>query len=170
MRQAQRVSPLCDGSWRGKRTEAAGNNTGDPAQQGTATLKHDKQAEGATHGAEGCADDKYAPSPGHLKDLRKRAGACRWTQKLCRVLELYLSQLPDAANGKVRAECVSMGAQASMLEEADEPHLHWELALAIWDTILKCDDDAKGVLKEKAKQARTKEKKARKKNKGKGRR
>jgi hypothetical protein len=57
-----------------------------------------------------------------------------------------------------------------MLEHTDEPLLHWELALAILDTILKCDDDAKGVPKEKAKQAREKEKKARRNGKGKGKR
>jgi len=32
MRQAQRVSPLRDGSWRGKRTGSAGTNAGDGAQ------------------------------------------------------------------------------------------------------------------------------------------
>ena len=116
------------------------------------------------------ADDKYALSPWHLKDMRKRAGACRWTQKLCRVLESYLKHLPEAASGKIRAEWHCRGADVSMPEHTGDPLLHWELALTIWDTILKCDDDAKAMLKEKAKQAKKKEKKARRKGKGKGKR
>ena len=118
----------------------------------------------------GCADDKYALSTGHLKALRKRASPSRWTQKLCRVPESYLDHLPEAASGRVREECASLGVGLGMLEEEEGAGLHWDLALVIWETILKCDDDAKSILKEKAKQPRKKEKKARKKSKGKGRR
>ena len=56
-----------------------------------------------------------------------------------------------------------MGLDLDMSGE-DVPGLDWDLALAVWQTILKCDDDAKGVMKEKAKEARRKEKKARKKS------
>ena len=48
------------------------------------------------------------------------------------------------------------------------PGLDWDPALAVWQTILKCDDDAKGVPKEKAKKARRQEKSARKKSRKQG--
>ena len=170
MRQAQRVSPLRDGPWRGKRWASAGNNAGDGAQRETQAGKHEGPTEGARYGEQTYADDKYALSPGHLKDLRKRAGACRLTQKLCRVLESYLRHLPEAASEAVRAAGHDGGADASMLGSEGDPLLHWELALAIWETILKCDDDAKSVHKDKARNAKKKEKKARCKGKSKGKR
>ena len=46
--------------------------------------------------------------------------------------------------------------------------LDWDLALAVWHTLLKCNDNTKGVLKEKAKEVRRKEKKAQKKSRKKG--
>jgi hypothetical protein len=64
MRQAQRVSPLRDGSWRGKRTGSTGNNAGDGAQQEAAAIKHEGPSDGARHGEEPYADDKYALSQG----------------------------------------------------------------------------------------------------------
>ena len=148
----------------------AGNNAGDGAQRETQAGKHEGTTEGARYGEETYADDKYALSPGHLGDLRKRAGACRWTQKLCRILESYLKHLPEAASEAVRAAGHGGGADTSMLGGEGDPLLHWELALAIWETILKCDDDAKSVLKDKARNARKKEKKARRKGKSKGKR
>ena len=51
-----------------------------------------------------------------------------------------------------------------MVEGEDSPGIYWDLAIAIGHTILKCDDDAKSVLKERAKEMRRKEKKARKKS------
>ena len=64
MRQAQRFSPLRDGSWRGKRTGSTGNNAGDGAQQQAAAIKHEGPSHGARHGEEPYADDKYALSQG----------------------------------------------------------------------------------------------------------
>ena len=65
--------------------------------------------------------------------------------------------VPHGQGTQVREECAHMGLELKMAEGEDEPGLHWDLALAVWQTILKCDD-AKGVLKEKAKYARRREK------------
>ena len=62
-------------------------------------------------------------------------------------------------------ECMGLDQDMS---GGDVPGLDSDLALAVWQTILKCDDDAKGVLKEKAKKARRHQKKARKKSRKQG--
>ena len=69
-------------------------------------------------------------------------------------------------------EGVSRGRECMGLDQdmsgGDVTGLDLDLALGVWQTILKCDDDAKGVLKEKAKKAHRRQKKARKKSRKQG--
>ena len=76
-------------------------------------------------------EQRYALLKGNLKAPRKRAGASRWMQKLCRVLEGYLGQLPNASESRVRQEAAHMGIELSAMEPNDDPGLHWDLAWAI---------------------------------------
>mmetsp|Transcript_28002 Transcript_28002/g.46346 ORF Transcript_28002/g.46346 Transcript_28002/m.46346 type:complete len:223 (-) Transcript_28002:709-1377(-) len=86
------------------------------------------------------------------KRLRKRTGATRWTQKICKALERYLrgmQEVPDDGYGPAHP-ALEMQVQ-----------LGSELAEDIWSVVLDCDDPGRRALKSGDKEKRKKEKSAR---------
>ena len=83
---------------------------------------------------------------------RKRAGAARWTQKICKVLGRYLRGMQEVAND-------GFGPTHPALEM--QVRLGSELVEDIWAVGLDCDDPGPQALKLADKEKRKKEKKRR---------
>ena len=165
MRYAMKVSPQRDRPAKSSVHSGAGTcASGDQDQQQWSRRYQPTEVD--MHRSDAANEDfNYVVTKENLKALRKRARASRWTQKLCRVVETYLSHISGSSGLRVREEPCDMAMGSGLMDADGGLGIHWDLAMAFWHTILKCDDDAKTLLKKRAKEACRKEKKARKKSK-----